>query len=187
MNENPGVDLKALHENIVAAIAEQFPALATVECYREEVDRKTLPTPACLIELFEMEAEPTEDPGTEQLAMTARFEARIVIGYREDRAKIEVRKLAAALAKFILRKRWGLGPNVGPAEVTGCYPDEFDPRLDQYEVMRIEWQQLIMVGEDVWSGEGIRPTEVLYSWEPKTGPAFRDNYRTLEEGGAIPE
>lgn len=187
MSADPGVDLNQLHENIVAAIAERFPALQTVETYREEIERTAFQAPACLIELFEMEAAPQEDPGTEQLAMMARFEARLIIGYREANAKREVRKLAAALAQFILRKRWGLGPNVGPAEITGCYPDEFDPRLDQYEVMRVEWAQLIMVGENVWSGEGIPVTEVLYSWSPKVGPPFVDNYRTLEQGGAIPE
>ena len=184
---DPGVDLNQLHQNIVLAIAEQFPALQTVEFYREETDRQTLRTPACLVELFEMEAEPGEDPGTEQLAMTARFEARLIISAREGTAKVEVRKLAAALAKFILRKRWGLGPNVAPAEVVGCYPDEFDPRLDQYEVQRVEWTQLIMVGENVWSGEGVPITDVRYSWSPKIGPPFVDNYRPLTEAGPIPE
>lgn len=187
MSTDPGVDLAALHQNIVAAIAAQFPALQTVEAYREEADRQTLRTPACLIELFEMEAEPSEDPGTEQLAMTARFEARLIISAREATAKVEVRKLAAALAKFILRKRWDLGPNVSPAEVTGCYPDEFDPRLDQYEVQRVEWAHLIMVGENVWSGEGVPITDVRYSWSPKIGPPFVDNYRPLDGPVQIPE
>lgn len=184
---DPGVDLNQLHDNIVAAIAGQFPALQTVEAYREETERVTLRAPACLVELFELEAVDDQDHGTEQLPMMARFEARLIIGFREANAKREVRKLAAALAKFIRHQRWGLGANVAPAEVMGCYPDEFDPALDQYEVMRVEWQQVVYVGENVWTGEGVPVTEVLYSWAPKIGLPFRDNYRTLEEGGAIPE
>lgn len=183
----PGLDLKDLHDAIVAAIAAQFPALQTVEAYREETERTQLATPACLIELFELEASADDDPGTEQLALMARFEARLVLGYREVAAKIEVRKLAAALAQFVLRQRWGLGPNVGPAEILGCYPDDFDPRLDQYEVMRVEWQQLIRIGVDVWSGVGVPVENVLYAWSPRIGPAFRDEYRPLDGPAPITE
>jgi len=175
----PGLDLKDLHDAIVAAIAGQFPALQTVEAYREETERTQLPTPACLVELFELEVSAADDPGTEQLALMARFEARLVLGYREMAAKIEVRRLAAALAQFVLRQRWGLGPNVGPAEILGCYPDDFDPRLDQYEVMRVEWQQLVRIGTDVWSGEGVPVENVRYAWAPRIGPPFVDEYRPL--------
>ncbi|MBS3958287.1 MAG: hypothetical protein KGZ52_02650 [Xanthomonadaceae bacterium] len=183
----PGVDLKVLHEAIVSAIAAQFPALQTVEAYREETERTQLPTPACLVELFELDASAEDDPGTGQLALMARFEARLVLGYREVSAKIEVRRLAAALAQFVLRKRWGLGPGVGPAEVIGCYPDDFDPRLDQYEVMRVEWQQLVRIGTDVWSGEGVPVEDVRYAWSPRIGPPFADEYRPLVGRPPIPE
>jgi hypothetical protein len=179
------VDLGDLHDAIVDRIAEAFPALQTVAAYREEDERTQLMLPACLVELAEMEADPDEDPGTEQLAIWCRFEAQIIVGFRESRAKVEVRKLAAALARFTLRNRWGLP--VGPAQVAGCYRDDFDPQLDQFEVMRLEWRQLVHIGDSVWTGEGVTPTEIRYSWAPKIGLPFRDNYRTLEDGGAIPE
>lgn len=182
-----GVDLKALHDAICAAIAAQFPALRTVEAYREEVERTTLATPACLVELFELEASAENDPGTEQLAMMARFEARLVLGYREADAKIEARRLAAAVAQFVLRQNWGLGPSVDRAAVLGCYPDDFDPRLDQYEVMRVEWEQLIRVGTDVWSGEGVPVTDVRYSWVPRVGLPFEAEYRPLDGPAPVTE
>lgn len=184
MDVNDAIDLGQLHDNIVAWIAEAFPSVATVAAYPEEDDRGTLMAPAILIELAELEATPDRDPGTEQLAMTAKFEALVIIGFRTANAKREIRKLAASLAHYILRKRWGLP--VGPAEVIGCYRDEFDPNLDEYEVFRVEWQQIVNIGEGVWKNDGIVPTPV-YSWAPKVGEPFRDNYRTLEEGGGIPE
>lgn len=178
MDANTTVDLDQLHVNIVAAIAAAFPGLATVEAYREEDERSELVTPACLIELAELEAAPDADPGTEQLAMTAKFEALVLVGFREANAKRQVRRLAAALSHFILRKRWDLP--VGPAQVIGAFRDEFDPRLDQFEVWRVEWQQVVHIGDSVWNADGVTPTLTpLYAWSPRIGPPFKDEYRTL--------
>ena len=92
--------LADLHDAIVRAIRGQFPTLRTVEAYRE--DRKSLPTPACLVELSEKEAEDGLDPGTGQLAVKARFEARLILGFRQEGCpKLAVRRLAAALAVFV--------------------------------------------------------------------------------------
>lgn len=184
MDVNDAIDLGQLHDNIVAAIAGAFPDVATVAAYPEEDERVRMASPAILIELAEFEAAPDRDPGTEQLAVTLKFEALVIVHFRALRAKREVRMLAASLAHFVLRKRWGLP--VGPAEVIGCYRDEFDPSLDEYEVFRVEWQQVANIGEGVWKNDGTVPTPV-FSWAPKVGEPFRDNYRTLEEGGGIPE
>ena len=66
-NANTVTTLEAVHAGIVSAIVAQFPALRTVEAYR--LDRKSMPVPACLIELTEMDAVHDEDPGTEQRAI----------------------------------------------------------------------------------------------------------------------
>lgn len=171
--------LDAVHEGIVTAIRAQFPDLLTVESYR--LDRKTLPTPACLVELTEMDAEMDADPGTEQLAVLARFEARFVIGFRQGakNPKLEVRKLAAAFAAFARLQRWGCP--IGPAEVIGCYQDDFDPELDQFECWRVEWRQVIHLGDTVWKDEGTTPGEPVFSWSPKVGPGNEAYYRPLAE------
>lgn len=165
--------LDAVHEGIVSAIKTQFPTLKTVEAYR--LDRKNLPTPACLLEITEMDAAPDIDPGTEQLAVTARFEARFVIGFRQGgkNPKLEVRKLAAAFAAFARLKRWGCP--IGPAEVIGAYQDDFDPELDQFECWRVEWQQVIHLGDTVWKDDGEVPTP-HFSWTPNLGPEHSDAY-----------
>jgi hypothetical protein len=176
-NANTVTTLDAVHEGIVSAIAAQFPDLATVEAYR--LDRKNLPVPACLVELTEMDALPDDDPGTEQQAVNARFEARLVIGFRQGNSnpKLQIRKLAAAVAAFVRAKRWGCP--IGAAEVLGAYPDDFDPELDQYECWRVEWQQLIYLGDTVWNDEGVTPSRVFAGVSPDIGAGNEPAYTEL--------
>ena len=171
MNANTEVDLAELHAAIVADIKAAFPDLATVEFYRE--DRKSLPKPACLLNISEMEALDDEDPGTEQLAVLAHFEAELVISFRTPEAKQSICLLAAALAAWLRKRRWtnykGNTPKLptGPAMVSGAYQDDFkiagrdsEKGLEQYEVWRVEWMQLIHLGKTVWTNEGTVPAEV---------------------------
>lgn len=181
-NANTEVTLDQLHAGILGKIAAQFPALKTVAAYEE--DRKALPVPACLVEMAEFETNGADDPGTEQLAVMIRFEARLVIGFRTPRAKLEIRKLAAALATFARLNRWGCP--VGPAEVIGAWPDDFGPEVDQYECWRVEWRQEVNLGESIWNDDGITPTTPLFSYAPYIGPAHKDKYKPLDallEGG----
>lgn len=173
------IDLDALHQAIIDAIAAQFPDLETVADYRE--DRREIPLPAALIELSDMEAVPDEDPGTGQLAVTARFDARLIIGFRTAQAQREIRKMAAALGVLVHLNRWGLP--VGPAEVLSLGPDEFSPELDQFVVWRVEWAQVVHLGQSVWTNEGTIPLTVLYSSVPDIGPPHEDDYRDVLEVG----
>lgn len=188
MNANTEVDLAELHDAIVADIKVVFPDLATVEFYRE--DRKTLPKPACLLEMSEFENLEDEDPGTEQLAVLAKFEAELVIGFRTPKAKQSIRLLAAALAAWLRKRRWtnysGTTPKLptGPALVIGAYPDDFkvmgrdsDQGQEQYEVWRVEWQQVIHLGNTVWTDEGTVPAEVYAQGHVNGNPG--DGYEKM--------
>lgn len=182
MDQNTEVDLDALHAAIVADIQAQFPDLQTVEFYREERDGAALP--ACFLELVEFEnAGEDADPQTGQLAVVARFEAEIIMGFRVPNVKLEMRKLAAAFAAWLRLRRWS-GVVTGAANVVGCYRDEFNPRQDQYEVWRVEWNQVLHIGQTVWTNEGTVPTTVMASWFPDVGTANADDYRDVAEGGA---
>ncbi len=163
-NQDTEINLDSIHQSIIDAITDKFPTLQTVTDYHDS--RQPLTVPACLIELTELTAE-DDDPGTEQLALLARFEARIIIGFRTPSAKREIRKLATSLATFIQNHRWG--QPIGSATVLGCYPDEFSPELDQYEIWRVEWSQEIHFGSSVWTNEGIIPTTVMLSYPPHNG------------------
>lgn len=169
------ITLDALHEGILGAIRQRFPQLATVEAYRQL--RGTLPVPACLVELAELEATDELDPGTGQLAMMARFEARLVIGFRQGGLNpgLEIRKLTAALATFVHQQRWGLP--VGAADVLGCWPDDFDPGLEQFECWRVEWQQVIHLGETAWPAESGTVPQPLVAWAPEVGAQHEPTYQ----------
>lgn len=185
-NANTEITLDELHQAIESAIRAQFPDLKLVSFYREENERAELrkdELPACLLELSEMEPTPEVDPGTEQLAVNARFEARLIIGFRTPRAKLEIRKLAAALAVFLRLKRWphptepGKTVPTGPAEVIAIMPDEFSPELDRYEVWRVEWTQALHLGEGIWKDDGVTPGTPLYSWVPEIGQGHEGDYK----------
>lgn len=171
-NAKTELELGALHEAITAHIRAEFLGWVTVEAYRQ--DRKTLPVPACLVELVEMEAPEDLDPMTGQLALLTRWEARIVLGFRQAKnPALEIRKMAAALAAFVHGQRWGLP--VGEARIQGAWPDDFAPEQEQYECWRVEWQQVVHVGRSVFDDAGITPA-VLYSWAPEIGEAHEKQY-----------
>ncbi|CAG2144427.1 hypothetical protein LMG31506_03003 [Cupriavidus yeoncheonensis] len=167
------LDLGALFAAIITDVQAAFPDLQTVEFHR--IERKGLATPALLLELTELEAQPDADPGTEQLAVTARFEAHVVMGFRTPDVRTEVRRFAAAFAAWLRLRRWP-GIRTDAAQVIGCYPDDFDPELDQFETWRIEWAQVLHLGTSVWTNDGTVPTTVLSSWSPAIGPGNEDQY-----------
>lgn len=177
MNANTEVDLDTLHAAIVADIQAKFPDLQTVEFYRGEGnghdDRKTLPVPACLLNLSELEVS-EDDPMTNQLAVMAHFEAELVIRFTTPNAKRSVRKLAAAFAAWLRLRRW-TNPSdptkklpTGPAMVIGAYQDDFtnlmpgqrDKPLDQFEIWKVEWRQIVHLGQSTWTDEGETPSTV---------------------------
>ncbi len=194
MNADTTIDLDTLHAAIAADIQAKFPDLRTVEFYRGEGndhdDRKTLPVPACLLELTELETSDDNDPMTEQIAMIAHFEAELVIRFTTPNAKRSVRKLAASMAAWLHNRRWTNPADTakklptGPCEVVGAYQSDFsntmpgqrDMPLDQYEIWKVEWRQLVNLGESVWTDEGTTPTTVYLGAAPEIGPDHIDDY-----------
>ena len=176
MNVLDGTDLDAMHAAIVTTSAAAFPGVH-FEFYR--VDRRNLPfgdglaghSPRayCLLDLAEMDASEF-DPGTTQQAVTARFEAEFIIKSLQDDSRLLIRTLAGSFAAFLRRQvRW---PGVvnGGIKVTGCYKDDFNPELDQFEVWRVEWMQ------DVWLGAGVDlhvfPADQTDSGNPEIVPGM---------------
>jgi hypothetical protein len=174
MTPGEGVDLGALHQAIIDAIAGQFPGLATVTDYPDK--RAAVAMPACLIEIVDFEAEP--DPGTGQLALLGRFSARLLIGFRTPDTEREIRRLAGAVAVFVHQQRWGHA--ISPAEVTSIAPDAFDVDLDKITVWAVEWQQVLNLGDPAWINDGTIPTDVLFSFDPDIGIPHEPDYRPID-------
>lgn len=172
MNADDSISIDTLHENILAAIAGKFPDIRTVEDYPD--DRRRVRVPAALVELVELAGAPDDDPGTGQLALQASFELRYVIGFRGHNQGRAIRSQIATLAHFIHHNQWDLP--VEPAMVTACEPDEFSPELDQYVVWRIDWTQLVVIGENEWMQPGTTPETVWVGIAPDIGPEHVDDY-----------
>lgn len=173
---NTELNVEALEAAMVSAIQAEFPALQVVQFDREEEDRVELPVPACLLEWGDLDAFADPDPGTEQQAMTARFEARFIMGFKTEKAKRETRKLAMAFAAYLRKKSRWPGAVTGPAVVISCRRDSFHPALDQFEVWAVEWSHVIHLGASVWSGEGVTPTTIFLGGAPNIGTGHAADY-----------
>ncbi len=62
-----------LHQKICKTLKEEIPAIQTCEVY--PAIRREIIAPAAFVELASLE--PGKDPGTEELALRARFEVRV--------------------------------------------------------------------------------------------------------------
>lgn len=191
MDVNDGTDLAALHQAISTGLAAAFPGVH-VEFYRDEdpEGRRQLPlgdgvganAPRAyvLLDLAEMERGDADDPGTEQQALRARFEAEIIVKALQADAKVKVRVLAGSIAAFLRqRSRW---PGVlnGPCQVVGCYRDDFSPDLDRFQVWRVEWTQDVFLGAGVWKNTGDTPQDVLFSYVPLVGIPHEPLYQRMD-------
>ena len=107
-----------------------------------------------------------------------RFEARIILSARNSHAKLEVRKAAAALATFLNLHHWA-DVLADECQVIACEPDEFTPKLDRFEVWRVEWVNLVMLGHSAWQNEGKIPELPYYAFSPKVG--HLEDYTSLTE------
>lgn len=168
------IDLDAFHDAVVAAIKLQFPIFQTVEDYPE--DRKPVTTPACLIEIEEMDGDDSDDPGTEQQAMKMKCAARIILGLRTPKMRRTARKLCGSFASFLRFNKFGMP--VGEGRVIGAYQDAFEPELDQYEVWRVEWSHLAYFGDDVWMPDPsiVTPSTVFVGFAPNIGIGHEPDY-----------
>jgi hypothetical protein len=45
----------------------------------------------------------------------------------------------------------------------------------------VEWQQIVHLGDTVWTNDGVIPEVVLFSWEPETGVPNEPAYQPLIE------
>lgn len=143
-----------LYNAICSTLKAEIPAIQTCEIY--PAIRTTIMAPAVFVELSSLES--GKDPGTEELALKARFEARIVIDSTIENAPIVVRSLAAKVAKVVNKNTWEM--DVSPAEFISAEIDGFRPELDAYLVWLIEWTHEVHVGKSVWEEDKIKPHEI---------------------------
>lgn len=133
-----------LHQAICSTLKAEIPTIQTCEIY--PTIRKELIAPAVFVELASLG--PGKDAGTEELALKARFEARVIVDSTIENASIAARSLAAEVARIVNKNTWNM--NVSPAEFISAESDGFRPELDAYLVWLIEWIHEVHVGQSIW-------------------------------------
>jgi hypothetical protein len=174
------VSIDALQDSITADIQAAFPELKTVEFYGEQ--RSGMPVPACQLDIPEWQEFNSPDPGTGQQPVMMRFEARFIIdGVKSQAGKRAIRRLSAAFSAWLYKRRWTDAVNegkklpTGPAEFLGAYHDAFHAELDQFQVWRVEWQQIVHLGP-LPDESGTVPTQVFVGISPDIGTGNEPNY-----------
>lgn len=191
MDIDTRVDPAAIHDAMVAQLKAQFPQFKTVQFYRgaEQGERSTLPVPALLLDCDSFDLDADTDIGTGQITTTWNFEVRIIISdIRDPRSRFTIRNLAASVAQFIHMRRWLIpdGDGIkcyptGVGKVTGAERDDFDPTLDKFEVWRVDWQQDMSIGDNVWiDPAAMRPDVLHLGITPDIGPGNEDKYWTVK-------
>lgn len=135
-----------LHKAICSQLKKEIPAIQTCEEY--PTIRKKIIAPAVFVELVSLE--PGKDPGTDELALRARFEARIVVDAMVEDSSIVVRSLAAEVARVVNKNTWEV-EKISPGEFISAGGDDFRPELDAYTVWMVEWVHQLHLGESIWS------------------------------------
>ncbi|WP_176518314.1 hypothetical protein [Pseudomonas faucium] len=128
--------------------------------------------PAVVLELAGFE--PAElDPGTGEVAIDARFEARAIVGTERDDHLHVVAFIAAQLAVLLRMQTWGLKVEI--AQFVRAEPDWSRPELDGLAAWVVEWTQVIYLGEEEWPWPR-QPGPILFGIDPETGPGNEGAY-----------
>ena len=152
MSDIPSIDITALHAAIKTALVAQFPSY-TVDYY---VRPSTPALPALYFELESIEPTNAPDMGTEQLEADLRFSVEIITTYKAG-GLLEARVIAAAVAAFVQRQRWG--QPVTPAKVTSSGPEHFHTENPSFEAWSVKWIQSGALGVDAWTQSGATIAE----------------------------
>lgn len=173
MPEQP-FSLDLLYGVIEARIRDAISGLAFVGTMPDMLERVDLP--AVVLELAELE--PGRDPGTGEVGVEARFEARIIVGSEQEQCQQQAAFAAAQLVVLLRMQTWGL--EVEQAEFVRAAQDWTRPELDGYAVWVVEWTQGIYLGEEEWPWPNQPPGSLMWGFSPNTGPGSEGSYQPPE-------
>ncbi|MNJ24181.1 hypothetical protein D3C77_185900 [compost metagenome] len=169
MYEQP-FTLDLLYSAIETQISKAIPGLAFVGTMPDMLERVALP--AVVLELVELE--PGRDPGTGEVGVDARIEARIIVGSEQEQCQQQAAFAAAQMTVLLRMQTWGL--EVEQAEFVRAAQDWTRPELDGYAVWVVEWTQGIYLGEEEWPWPNQPPGSLLWGFGSNTGPGNEGNY-----------
>lgn len=171
--------IEQLHVAVRAGLAAKLHDVPTVACY--PASGAALALPAVLIELAQLA--PARDPGSGEMGLLARFQARIVCDAAAAGAALQVRGLAARLALAIHHETWNLA--IGAAQFVQAGPA---PDADLAEAGRLawllEWTHEIDLGQPAWPYEDSSGLALMLGMEPETGAGREAQYWPAGAGPA---
>ena len=167
------MELDRLFETLVEGILA-LPGVQHCGPYPRRMD--SIQVPAVLLDLVELE--PGEDPGTEELALIAHWEARLVVACNHENDKAVIRNLVLSLLQWLHRSDW-LPAKTGIARIKQATPDGFSPDTPNYEIWLVEWTQEIHIGVSIWDGGGVTPSQVMMGLSPEIGLVHETDYREV--------
>lgn len=167
--------LTELHVAIIAGLKSALPDVPTIEAY--PVIQRRIRLPAVVLELSEIE--PGSDPGTGQVAVVGRFQARCIVDPVIAGADMVVREMAAAVILALQYQMWGITEDVAPARFLQAGDDGFKPNLDGYLVWMVEWHQEFHIGAFKWVWPDDTGLEVMLGMYPETGSGKEPKYWPL--------
>lgn len=100
-----------------------------------------------------------DDPATDELALIANLEARVVVDSTIEEAEIACQSLACEVASIIHLNSFGC--EASPAKLSGISRDFFKPDFDMYICWLIEWSHEFHCGSSVWKECGIPPHTII--------------------------
>lgn len=179
------INLTTLHEAIKTALAAQFPSV-TVDYYNRPGVK--VPAPAIFFELESIDPATPSDMGTEQLEVLLTFSANVICTYKAGQ-KLAVRLLAANLAKFVHKNKFGQA--VTPGIFTGSVMESFSAPEDEYESWRVSWTHTALLGVSYWESftdgdvseapNGGVPQSLMLGFSPDIGPAHINDYVEVQQ------
>jgi hypothetical protein len=171
--------LDAFYGAVERHIAQHLPGAQQVRFWPQVGDALALP--AILLEIAEFE--PGEDQGTGQTTLDCRCEARIVVAPELRDATRQAAHLSAQLAILLRAQTWELA-DVEPAHFQSAEQDYSRPELDNYLCWRVEWSQVLHLGEEEWPWPVEGPEDarciLLIGIDPDTGPGNEPHYVPAE-------
>lgn len=170
---NQQVNIEQLHTDIKNAIRAMYntTSVPTVDFY-SRVQSKVI-APAIFFELVNVTGVGTSP--TDQLDCVFKFSAYCIFPYNAQNAILSSRVLACSLASKINGNRFG--HTMGSSQITLIEPADFDVENQQYETMRVDWEQTGLLGASVFDPDGsITPTEIYLGIAPDTGIQNIDKY-----------
>ena len=177
------ITLRDLHTAMVRDLTDTYAErVLTVAAYDpfpdvEGQERVPLVTPALLLELVDIQ--PGDDDGTGRTPLRLSWGAHCILSFRTAQMQIELREYAADVLAHVRYNRWGYPEAVREPENVSARPGEFRPEQAGFDSWLVSWEQLVLVGPDIWAG-GIAPTEVWFGIAPQIGAAHVNDYWLID-------